>query len=92
MHDNSAAPNGGIYVILDTLSDQVIGGLQLHKHDAVAIRTFGDIAGRQDSVVHLHPADYQLVRLGYLTASNDLEPDRAVIMTGAQWAAIQEAR
>lgn len=82
--------NGTLFAVLDTVADTIIGGVQLHKHEASAIRSFGDIASMPNSIVALHPADFSLLRLGHLTADNQLVPDYAVILTGAQWLATQQ--
>lgn len=79
-----------LYCILDLVADQLIGQVQLHRHEAAAIRTFGDIAALPDSLVRLHPADFALVRLGYLGDDHQLLPDYAVVITGAQWVAAQQ--
>lgn len=80
----------GIYAVRDTVADLIIGGLQIHRAEASAIRTFGDAATMQGSVVQMHPADFELVRLGWLLEDNQtLEPDFAVVLTGARWLAAQ---
>lgn len=82
--------NGTLYAVLDTVADLIIGGIQIHRHEASAIRTFGDVATMPNSVVAAHPGDFILVRLGHLDDSNMLVPDHSVVMTGAQWLATQQ--
>lgn len=79
-----------LYAVLDLVADNIIGGIQLHRHEAAAIRTFGDIASAENSLVHMHPTDFALVRLGHLTDTHELEPDYAVVLTGVQWLAAQQ--
>nr|QXN72830.1 MAG: hypothetical protein [Microvirus sp.] len=81
--------NGSLYAVRDTVAQLLVGGIQLHRHEAAAIRTFGDIATMKGSVVQMHPTDFELVRLGHLDDDNQLVPDFAVIMTGAAWLATQ---
>lgn len=87
MHPN----NGIIYAVVDTRADDIHGGLILQKNDAAAIRLFGDIASNPQTVVHRHPDDFELRRLGYIDTANDIQTEGvAVIITGAQWAAAQQ--
>lgn len=85
----STPNNGGVYAIIDQKSGDVTFGLQLHKHDAVAIRTFGDIVSQPNSYIGKHVADYDLYRLGVLDLNNELVPAKELVITGAQWAAAQ---
>lgn len=80
----------GIYAIMDTIAQQITGGLYLHKHEAAAVRFFADVAQMPDSLVGKHPQDFDLVRLGYLSLENDIKPDNTVILRGSIWAASQE--
>lgn len=82
--------NAKIYAIRDTVAESIIGGLQLHKHDAAAVRTFGDIAADPQTQLHRHVADFELVCLGRLNGLDEIEADYTVIITGAQWAAAQK--
>ncbi|WNK14108.1 MAG: nonstructural protein [Microvirus sp.] len=78
----------GIYAIKDTLADTIIGGLHLFKHDAAAIRFFGDVASEKNTIVNKHVSDHELVHLGSLDeTSGSLVADHRVIMTGAAWLA-----
>lgn len=75
-----------IYAIYDNKAQDLLAShVMLQRHDAVAIRAFTDLANSQGSRVPHHPADYDLVRLGYLdNNSTALVPDFAVILTGEQ--------
>lgn len=81
----------GLYVIYDKVSQQILGPVALHKHDAAAIRSFTDVASLQNSIVGKHPHDFELCRLGYLTHSAHIEGTHAVILTGEQWLNSQQA-
>lgn len=80
----------GIYAVHDTVADIIVGGLQTHRAEASAIRTFGDAASMKGSVVQMHPGDFQLLRLGWINDDHSIEPDAAVVMTGATWLAAQQ--
>lgn len=86
----------GIYAVIDTLANDLVGPVQTHKAEAIAVRFFSDIAAMRNSLIGRHPQDHQLVRLGWLlideTADGNtptIEPDYQVILTGANWAAAQ---
>lgn len=80
---------GGIYAIIDVLAQSIVGMLSIHKHDAPAIRLFGDIASDPNSMIARHPQDFNLVRLGYITEHNHIHAEYDLIMTGTTWAAAQ---
>lgn len=79
-----------IYGFHDRASQSFIGdtaGLVLFKHDAVALRTFGDLCRQEGSIFGKHPQDYELVSLGeFDTESGEIKPWVAptVIATAAQ--------
>lgn len=83
----------GIYAIFDTVAGQIIGGLAFHKHEAAAIRFFSDVAVLENSQVGKHPADFELIRLGYIGQDNKtIVPDYSMVLSGAKWAAAQAAQ
>lgn len=85
--------NGIIYAIVDLKADAIIGGLQLHRADAAAIRAFGDIASNPETIVSKHPEDYELRRLGWLTLENEIEQSiLECVISGAQWKAAQSLK
>lgn len=86
---DTAKYNSGIYAILDTVAKQIQGGLYLYKHDASAIRFFSDVATMKDSIVGKHPQDFDLIRLGYLTHSNEVETEYRMVLKGSAWVATQ---
>lgn len=56
----------GIYAIYDNKAQDIVSILQVHAHEAVAIRTFTDIALTERSQIQQHPEDFDLIRLGFL--------------------------
>lgn len=84
----------GIYAILDNKAEMLIGGLQLHKAQASAIRSFTDIALDPKTLINRHPEDFELIELGFLTDNNTIHPndDYNVVITGAAWAAAMKER
>lgn len=81
----------GIFAILDVKAAQVSGGVYSFKHQAQAVRFFSDLAQQKDTFVNRHTADYNLIRLGYLTHEHVLVPDYEEILTGAALMAATEA-
>lgn len=82
----------GIYAILDHVSGDLVGGLHLHKHQATAVRFFGDIANMQNSQIAIHPNDFALVLLGTIDDQHNITPARETVLEGATWAAAQKDR
>lgn len=90
----------GIYAIYDTKAQLYVGGLQLHRHDAAAVRVFDDLARDNQTLIGRHPADFNLLLLGHLEDDNcmtsnaeDLnDHEHPVIMNGTQWAAINQPK
>lgn len=78
-----------IYAIYDNVADQLVGGLQLHKHVASAVRAFSDIASDPQTLINRHPDDYDLIQLGFITPDNQIKPEYQIVMRGAAWAAAQ---
>jgi hypothetical protein len=83
-----------IYAIYDTRAAEIIGSiLQLHKHDAVAIRSFAEVVTTKGTSINSSPDDYQLIRLGTLDTEDgqltDLGND--VVITARTVLSAQEA-
>ena len=79
-----------IYGFHDRASQSFIGdtaGLVLFKHDAVALRSFGDLCRQEGSIFAKHPHDYELISLGLFDSeTGSIEPwaAPAVLATAAQ--------
>ncbi len=80
-----------IYGFHDKAASMFIGdtaGLVLFKHDAVALRQFGDLCRQEGSIFAKHPQDFELVSLGeFDTDTGVIEPwasGPAVLATAAQ--------
>lgn len=79
-----------IYALFDKLAASIVGGLHTFKHDAAAIRFFGDIAGDPKSFVAKHAADYDLLVLGTMDDQGVIDAEHpAIVISGAQWVAAQ---
>lgn len=80
----------GLYAVYDNKAEDIITPfVPLHKHEAVAVREFTELATMKDSRIAQHPEDYSLVRVGYLNDDNlTVEPNFAEIMTASQVLAI----
>lgn len=73
-----------IYAIIDSVTDEIIGGLQTHINDQSAIRFLWDVALSEKSIVRNHPLDFDLYRLGALGNDHRIHPNFVRIITGAQ--------
>lgn len=80
-HNLPAIPQ--LYAIIDSVTDTIIGGIQVHLNNASAIRTLRDIA-LGDTMLNKHPLDYDLWLLGSLTPDHRITPGKSRIITGAQ--------
>lgn len=81
-----------IYAIRDTKAETILGGLHIFKHQAVAIRFFGDLAADPQTNVCRHIADHELVVLGSFDEDSTLIVGFVaphVIITGTAWKAAQ---
>lgn len=76
-----------VYAIIDNLAKALLGGLHLHKHEASAVRFFADVASMPESMVGRHPQDYDLVQLGFITNTNEIERSYKLVLKGSVWAA-----
>lgn len=85
-------PTKIIYAIWDNVADDILGSLHIHKHEAAAIRFYGDIATLQDSIIGKHPEDFDLVQLGHINKHGRLVGEFRQVLTGVQWAAAQHPR
>lgn len=85
----------GIYAIYDQIAEEIIGirpgGLNIFKHDAVAMRFFGDVMSNVKELA-VRVDDHDLVCLGYLEVSDEddpqveqLVPEYRVVLRGKEW-------
>jgi len=84
-----------LYAIRDTLAGSIVGPVQSFKHDAIAVRFFGDVAAQPGTSINQHIEQHELLLLGELddeTGELFLQPATVpvVVMTGAAWKALQE--
>lgn len=82
-----------LYAIRDHKAGEIIGGayaISIHRHDASAVRMFGDIATAQGSAIGQHPEDYALIRLGSLTDDDHLVGQPETLLEGKLWKASQQ--
>lgn len=72
-----------LYAIIDSVTNSIIGGIQLHMNNQSAIRTLYDIA-TADTMVNKHPLDFDLWLLGALGNDHRLNNNLTRIVSGAQ--------
>lgn len=78
-------------VVRDRLAD-AIGPVMLFPAVPAAIRSFSDLALDPATLVHRHPADFDLLQVGVIDeGSGELTPfcPPLVLVTGEAWAASQ---
>lgn len=80
-----------LIAIVDTLANDIVGPIQIFAHPAPAIRMFGDVASDNRTTIHQHVEDHQLVQLAVLNDDLSITEQREVLMTGAQWRAVNNA-
>lgn len=79
-----------LYAIIDSVTNSIIGGVQLHMNNASAIRTLYDVA-TGDTMLNKHPLDFDLWLLGALGNDHRLNTNLTKIISGAQIAEIVKA-
>lgn len=72
-----------LYAIIDSVTNSIIGGIQIHLNDASAIRTLYDVAAG-DTMINKHPLDFDLYMLGALSEDHTLHSNVTRILTGSQ--------
>lgn len=73
-----------LYVVYDMVAKAISGPVVQMAGDAVAIRMFSDAVLGPNSVLAMHPDDYQLVKVGCInTSTGQLIPleDHEVVIT-----------
>lgn len=79
-----------VVAIIDTVTQDVVGPLMIHRHEAPAIRMFEDVAKMDGSAVHQHVEDHELWQLGFLNDTDlTLQASKKLLISGAQWLALQ---
>lgn len=77
-----------IYAIYDNVAEMITGPLQLHGHDAPAIRMFSEVIKNEQTAMSRNPQDYDLVRLGQLNDNHEtgnteiIGNKKTVVITG----------
>lgn len=80
-----------LYVIRDKVAGAAVGGVMGFPHDAVAVRSFSDIASDPQTTLARHIADHELICVGVLDTERCevVQCLRDVVITGEAWAAAQ---
>lgn len=73
-----------LYAIIDSVTDTILGVIQMHLNAASAIRTLYDLAASPETMINKHPEDYDLWLLGSLTNDHRILPNKMRLITGAQ--------
>lgn len=79
-----------IIAIIDTVTNDFAGPVQIHRHEAAAQRFFADIARMEGGAVQRYLRDHELVQLGTLDDDTlEITADKKILMTGKQFLAAQ---
>lgn len=78
-----------MYAIRDILAEVLVGGVHLFKHDAAAVRFFGDVASQKETIVAKHLNDHELIAIGDIDEATGLVTPFAdlprTVITGSAW-------
>lgn len=77
-----------LIAIVDILANDILGPVQVFPHPAPAIRMFSDVCKDERTQIYQHIEDHHLVKLGTLEDDLTITPAREVLITGAQWKAV----
>lgn len=84
----------GIYAVRDRVAQEIVGQILLFPHDAVAVRFFQELAEDQNTAIHRHLRDHDLIKCGtYDTQECSVEGmlgGYTVILSGEAVAAMRE--
>lgn len=93
------AQNPGLYAIIDVIAQSIVQNIiTISRHEAPMVRMFTDLLSGKGPIAD-HPADYQLVRLGYIDDNHQLqllldqEGDELrpqIILAGERWAKLHQ--
>lgn len=90
--DNAAkaATARSLYAIYDKVAETFIGQIIIDRHPAPVCRMFHSLLGDKQTQLASHPADYNLLHVGYIEDSGRLWPvDPVVVATGSAWLSTQ---
>lgn len=82
----------GLYAIIDVIAQAIVQNIiTISRHEAPMVRMFTDLLSGKGPIAD-HPADYQLVRVGYIDDNHELTTCTPfhVVLTGAQYAKLHQ--
>lgn len=87
--------NRGLYAINDRVAQSLVGRamylVMAFRTDAEAARYFADGINDKSSMLHQHPADFELIYLGTISEGGEITPEpRRIIITGDALIATQQ--
>lgn len=80
-----------LIAIEDRVAHDIVGPIQIFPHAAPALRMFGDVAADNRTQIATHVEDHDLVQLGILNDDLTVTAQREILITGAQWKALNQA-
>lgn len=80
-----------VFCIYDRVAEAWIGQLLVDRHPAPVTRMFHQLLGDKNTQLAAHPADYNLLHIGFVEDSGKLwSVDPTIIATGAAWLSAQQ--
>lgn len=76
-----------LYVVRDTIAQDIFGSIIRVKNDEVARRHFHDALADDRGPFKGHEADYELIYLGTMDNNGNIDPDNLLIARGGDWIA-----
>lgn len=55
-----------IYVIYDMKAKIALKPFMIERNDVVPIRQFGELVNNEQTILHKHPGDFELVQIGHV--------------------------
>lgn len=84
----------GLYMVYDLLAYCVIGQVVQAATDAAATRDFHEALANKESTLSRHPADYNLIFLGVLSETGQIDTEdgvgQRIVAQGAAWKAAND--
>jgi len=90
-HATPTIGSRALFVIFDKVADTFLGHIIIERHPAPACRLFNQLLADKNSQLAQHPADFELVQIGFIEDSGQLLPiEPMVITSGTAWLSSQE--
>lgn len=91
-HPSAAIGSRCLFVLYDKVAEAFLGHIIIERHPAPAVRLFSQVLADKNTSPGQHPADYELLQVGFIEDSGQILPcEPMVITSGVAWLASQES-